>query len=471
MGRPQSAAALAPFTEDWIGGNIRGLQNLADTLYSYPPKMNDITETLGKQASRLTSGPEAWEGSSADAFTSAWGRDSVTAQALAVVAGETGSIIDALAATLAGIESALEEQAYATAKHGVPVGPDGQPAPVPEGPPATPAGASYQQWALAYQQVHQQAMADADHARTEAASQLMSLYKQVAPQSQDRLAQASATATGNLTIAQLLADLWAVPTAYRRDTKELIEKLDRRKEVLDSEIEKADRSGKVAAADLRDELTEVRSKLDIAKTESANAARLETAEGKLLDTRLRDVSNYIRGRAGPGAHVKGRPLAVDDAAAEGDEGGLLSKLLGAGERLPVVDVAAAAAATVIGTYYDVKSGQHVYTAIPDEAVTNTAAIAAGTAATVEVATVVGAVVGGPVGAIAGAAVGTVVSVGVGDLTHNLLTEAWGADIHQHGVAVGIAYGIGHAEFATGNDAKAAAIGVGHTAEHIWDSIF
>jgi uncharacterized protein YukE len=466
MGR-QQAATLAPFTEDWIGGNIRGLQALADTLYSYPPKMNDITETLDKQASHLTSGIEAWEGASADAFTSAWQRDSITAQALAVVVGESGSIIDALAVTLADIESALEEQAYASAKHGVPIGPDGQPAPVPEGPPANAAGAAYQQWALAYQQVHQQAMADADQARAQAAGQLMSLYKQVAPDN----AQASATASGNLTIGQLLADLWAVPTAYRRDAKELIEKLDRRKDVLDSEIEKAERSGEVAAADTRDELTEVLSKLDIAKTESANAARLETAEGKLLDTRLRDVSNYIRGRAGPGAHVKGRPLAVDDAAAEGDEGGLLSKLLDAGERLPVVDVAAAAAATVIGTYYDVKSGQHAYTAIPDEAVTNTAAIAAGTAATVEVATVVGAVVGGPVGAIAGAAVGTVVSVGVGDLTHNLLTEAWGADIHQHGVAVGIAYGIGHAEFATGNEAKAAAIGVGHTAEHIWDSIF
>jgi uncharacterized protein YukE len=471
MGRPQSAAALAPFTEDWIGGNIRGLQNLADTLYSYPPKMNDITETLGKQASRLTSGPEAWEGSSADAFTSAWGRDSVTAQALAVVAGETGSIIDALAATLAGIESALEEQAYATAKHGVPVGPDGQPAPVPEGPPATPAGASYQQWALAYQQVHQQAMADADHARTEAASQLMSLYKQVAPQSQDRLAQASATATGNLTIAQLLADLWAVPTAYRRDTKELIEKLDKREATLEDDIEKVIKKGELPAKAVRDELTGVTGKLQDAESSSDAAGHLETTVGKLLDARLSDVSDYLRKQAGPGKHVSGRPTADDAVDVGNEEGTWLSGLLDTGEKLPVVDVAAAAAATAIGTYYDVKSGQHIYTALPDEAATSTAAIAAGTAATVEVSTVVGAAIGGVPGAIVGAAAGTVVSVGVGDLTHNLLTEPWGADIQQHGVAAGIVYGIGHAEFATGNDAKAAAVGIGHTVEHIWDGFF
>lgn len=470
MGRQKSAASLAPFTEDWIGGNIRGLQALADRLYGCVPKMSDIAETLDKQASRLTSGSSAWEGASADAFTTAWSRDSITMQALAVVADETGSIIDALAVTLSEIESALEEQAYATAKHGVPIGSDGQPAPVPEGPTATAAEASYQQWALAYQQVHQQAMTDADRARTEAAGQLMSLYKQVAPPSQDQIAQASATASGNLTVAQLVADLWAVPTAYRRDTKELIEKLEKQESTIEADIEKLKKTGALPTKAVRDELTEVTDKLEDAETSSDAAKHLETTVGKLLDARLSDVSDYLRKQAGPGAHVKGRPTAAEAADTADEDGSWLSKLLDAGEKIPVVDVAAATAATAVGTYYDVKSGQPIYTALPDEAASSTAAIAAGTAATVEVSTVVGAAVGGPVGAVVGVAVGAVVSVGVGDLTHNLLTEAWGADIHQHGVVVGIAYGIGHTEFATGNDAKAAAVGVGHTVEHIWDSI-
>jgi uncharacterized protein YukE len=467
VGRQKSAASLAPFTEDWIGGNIRGLQALADRLYGYVPKMSDIAETLDKQASRLTSGSNAWEGASADAFTTAWSRDSITTQALAVVTDETGSIIDALAVTLAEIESALEGQAYATAKHGVPIGPGGQPAPVPEGPTATAAEASYQQWALAYQQVHQQAMTDADRARTEAAGQLISLYKEIA--SKPDYTQASATTSGNLTIGQLLADLWAVPTALRRPIDELARKLEIRQRILKGEAADAKAAGRKVGQKLLDEEASVEKKLASADERLNSTGARENALSKLLDTRLEDVTNYIRGQSGAGLHVKGRSIA-DAADADREDGGLLSKLLDAGEDLPVVDVAAGLASTALGAYYDTKSGQPAYTAIPDEAASSTAAIAAGTAATVEVSTLVGAAVGGPVGAVVGVAVGTVVSVGVGDLTHNLLTEAWGADIHQHGVAVGIAYGIGHAEFATGNDAKAAAVGVGHTVEHIWDSI-
>lgn len=449
---------------DWIGGDIGGLRALADTLNSYAPKMTNVTRALDQQATGLTG---EWKGASADAFSTAWHRDSITAQALSVVTAETGTIIGALASALADIEDALEEQASASAAHGVPIGAEGQPAPVPDGPFVTQAGADYQAWALAYQQVHQQAMTDAGQARTAAATQLMALYKQIAPQ---QIAKQSATASGNLAIGQLLADLWAVPTAERRPINKIIDTLESRERYLAGELRDAKLTGQAPADGAEDELLKVRGKFDAEANELDNTGRLENPLSKLLDARLSDVSNWFKGQSGPGVHVKGRPTGADALDAEDDEGGLLSKLIDIGGDLPVVDVAADLASTALGSYYDVKSGMPVGTAIRDNAISSTAAIAAGTAATIEVSALVGATVGGPVGAIAGVAVGAVVSVGVGDLTHNLLTENWGADVHQYGVAGGVAYGVGHVEFATADDAKAAAVGVGHTAEHVWDSV-
>ena len=83
----------------------------------------------------------------------------------------------------------------------------------------------------------------------------------------------------------------------------------------------------------------------------------------------------------------------------------------------------------------------------------------------------GAVVGGAIGGIPGVIVGGVVGYGVGDLSHNLLWEPWGKDMHTYGAVQGALYGIGHSEAATVDDARGAAISLGHTAEHLWDKIF
>ncbi len=67
---------------------------------------------------------------------------------------------------------------------------------------------------------------------------------------------------------------------------------------------------------------------------------------------------------------------------------------------------------------------------------------------------------GVVGVAVGAAVGGAVAVGVGDFARNLWHAHWGADIHQHGVAMGIADAVGDSAVKTGQD-------MADMAKHIW----
>jgi hypothetical protein len=146
-------------------------------------------------------------------------------------------------------------------------------------------------------------------------------------------------------------------------------------------------------------------------------------------------------------------------AADTEDSGLLSKLVDAGESIPVVDVLAATAGTVLGVKEDTAAGKPVGESLAKEATANVIGLTAG------------AVVGGAIGGIPGAIVGGVVGYGVGDLSHNLLWEPWGHDMHTYGAVRGVFYGIGHSEAATVDDARGAAISLGHTTEHLWDKIF
>jgi len=67
------------------------------------------------------------------------------------------------------------------------------------------------------------------------------------------------------------------------------------------------------------------------------------------------------------------------------------------------------------------------------------------------------------GVAAGVAVGGVVAIGVGDFGHNLIDENWGADIQQHGVAMGVVDGVGNSAVKTGKD-------LGHMASSVWHGI-
>ncbi len=173
----QFASALASFTEEWVGGDIRGLHALATTLYGYLPQITGVTTALNQEVSQLAGGDHGWRGPAASAFTAAWRQDAVAADTLAVAIAQTAAVVDGLAVRLATIQKALEEQAYAAARYGVMIGTDGRPPPVPGGPPASAAAASERHWARAYRQAHEQAMADARQARQQAASTLRNLSR------------------------------------------------------------------------------------------------------------------------------------------------------------------------------------------------------------------------------------------------------------------------------------------------------
>ena len=450
------SSVLAAFAYDWIGGDIHGLQALAARLSSYVPAMTDVITALEQCAAQLTSDTrDGWQGSAASAFTASWQKDALAGTALAIVAGRASDVVGALAVALAEIENALETEADAAARQGVVIMSGGQPGPQPDGPPATAAEAAQQQWAASYQQVWQQAQTEAEQVRREAAAQLAASYQQIAPPHEK---QGGTSASDNATLTDLLADLWAVPTGQRREVNELIERLEGRTGLLRRELAAEQAMGRPASQRVLDEAAQTKARLDAANEELANAGRGENALSKLLDSRVGNVREYLAGRAGGAEHVAGRtPEALTEAV--GEDPGLLAKLVDAGDAIPVVDVAAGVAGTVLGTREDVKAGRPVGESLAKEATANVVGLTAG------------AVVGGLIGNIPGVLVGSVVGYGVGDLTHNLLWEPWGQDMHAYGAAGGVLYGIGHSEFATADDTRGFAISAGHEAEHLWDGLF
>jgi hypothetical protein len=176
-----------------------------------------MTGMPDEQVAQLTGGDQGWLGPAAEAFSVAWDRDSVTADALAVLIGRAASIVDALAVELATIENALEEQAHAAARYGVKIGTDGRPPPVfadpPADPPADPAAdpaasaaaASERHWALSYRQEYEQARADAQQARQGAAIKLMDLCTMIGPL-RPPFAASSSAVSANGSVSELPAD-------------------------------------------------------------------------------------------------------------------------------------------------------------------------------------------------------------------------------------------------------------------------
>jgi uncharacterized protein YukE len=449
-------SALAPFAYDWVGGDIHGLSAFAGKMYDYVPEINGVTTALDKQVSRIV-GDAGWQGSAATAFANAWGRDSLTGQALGAVIANTGSVVNWLAVELSRLENALEQEADQAAAHGVKIGSDGQPGAAFVGPPSTEQQAEQQAWASAYQKVYAEAMALAQQARQTAASQLMAIYSKIAPP------PSGMTASDGNTVADLLSDLWAVPSAYRRSVDELIVKLRGQAKTVLREAAEAKADGGPLPENILDESAKVRAELGQARTDLASASENETALSKLLDTRVGDLPSKLSGLLGKSSGS----ASVSDVTDAADDDGLLGKLVDFGEDLPVVDVLAAAVGAGLGAYSDVEAGQAWYEAVPEEIAANGAGVAAGAVAGTAVAggLAAGALAGAPLLAgAAGVLAGGVVAFGVGDLAHNLFEENWGADIHRDGVALGIAAGVGHSFENTGKDAA-------HLAEHVWDSIF
>ncbi|HEX6507273.1 MAG TPA: hypothetical protein VF221_06545 [Chloroflexota bacterium] len=436
MGTTQ-ATALPAFTESWVGGDIYGLQALADTLSGYVPKIADTIRPAELQVRSIVT-TNGWQGTAAASFARAWARDEAMAAALSVFIGDAATIINELAVTLAGIENALEEAAYQANQAGVPVGSDGTLAPAELTP-------SQQQTAVAYQSFRQECLSDARKARTQAASALNSLYQQADPSSRN-------LDGGEWTsISDYLRGLLALPTSYRRYVEGKLPDVKKTaaaaRAAAREETRGSDGRFRPWTDQGRQEFQDAKAKLQAIEDQASSAEKFEKLPSKLAGYGIADLANGSE-KWGSAARFFGEiPFTGTGLAAVG------------------------AGFTIAG---DRVSGDSWGHAVADGLTSNSASLVAGEGAGVlgaaGTATVAadflgaGAAVAGVSGAVGGVLAGGVVAVGVGDFVHNVFQENWAADIHNHGVIAGIGHGVVDSLNHTGHD-------IAHLASGVWHAIF
>lgn len=453
MGGAKSPSALAPFAHDWIGGDIHGLSAYAGTLYGYVPRLSDVATALDTKVSHIV-GDAGWKGSAASAFTKAWQHDATGATALAVMVSAAGDIVNTLAVNLASIESALEQAADTTAAHGVPAGAGGQP---PQECFADPAKES---WRVSYQSFWNQSMLLAATARSQAAAALAQLGTAATDGGGDAgLGKGDYTA-----LFDTLAGFFGAQTRYRAYVEGKLPGLKKSitKAISDAREEAREADGRFGpwTDQGKENFGDAKSQLSSVQDDLAAAEDTENPFTKVWGFSPSDIGSV------------GTKLDGLDGV-----GGGTARFLG---DIPVVDVLAAGASTYFGAQDDMAAGVPWYAAYPGEAGGNIAAVAAGGwvggLAAGGAAAGLGALGVGGVGLTmaaggVGVLAGGVVAYGVGDFAHNLIQENWGADIHQHGVILGVGDGIGDSAVKTGQDFVKVGTGIAHGAEHVWDSIF
>jgi hypothetical protein len=453
VGGAKSPSALAPFAHNWIGGDIHGLSAYTGTLYGYVPRLSDVATALDTRVSRIV-GDAGWKGPAASAFTKAWQHDATGATALAVMVSAAGDIVNTLAVNLASIESALEQAADTTAAHGVPVGTGGQP---PQECLADPARES---WRVSYQSFWNQSMLLAATARSQAAAALAQLGTAATDGGGDAgLGKGDYTA-----LFDTLAGFFGAQTRYRAYVEGKLPGLKKSitKAITDAREEARQADGRFGpwTDQGKENFGDAKSRLSSVQDDLAAAQETESPFTKAWGFSPSDIGSV-------GTRLDG----LDGM------GGGAARFLG---DIPVVDVLAAGTSTYFGAQDDMAAGVPWYAAYPGEAGGNIAAVAAGgwvgglaaggAAAGIGALGVSGlglTMAAGGVGVLAGG----VVAYGVGDFAHNLIQENWGADIHQHGVILGIGDGIGDSAVKTGQDFVKVGTGIGHGVEHVWDSIF
>lgn len=448
----KSLLPLAPFAHEWVGGDIHGLAAFAGTLYGYVPEMQDVVTALNKKVGQIAT-DGGWQGKAASAFTSNWEVISAQVNAVGLVVIQTGSIVDQLAQYLSKVENALESAAGQAAAHGVQIGADGQP------PTVCYTNQTQEDWRLGYDSFYQQAKADAENARVQAAGSLLKISKAITAKpaksggsGSDPSDVPTEIGEGN-TIADLLTDLLASPTAYANTVRAAVEEattgLDKAQQawlVAQKAARGADGRFGVMPDDVKDAFKDAKTELASAEADLTKAESGENAFTKVLGTRLDDLPGLSKLADG-----------FDDAS-------LLSKAFD----LPVVDVVAGGISTYLNAQQDIHSGVPAWLAYPLETGVTVGSIALAT-------TVGGAVAGlaifagAPVlGVAAGVAAGAVVAYGVGDYVHNYIadfSEQW----KEHG-ALGIITDFGAAGESTWDDTKQLADGVGHAASSAWHAV-
>jgi uncharacterized protein YukE len=443
--------SLASFAHDWVGGDIHGLAAFAGTMYGYIPKMDDVVTALDKKVGQIAS-DAGWQGTAAKAFTSNWEQISSEINAVGLVIVQTGSVVDQLAADLSKIENALESVASQAAAKGVPIGADGQP------PQACYANKTQEDWRLGYDSFYQQCKAAAENARLQAAGALQQLFGAMRSGKPGQGGTADATDVGakvgeGTTVADLLADLLAAPTAHANEVARDVAKAtstfnQAQKTWLDAQAAARQANGRfgVMPDDVKAALKDARTELASAEADLTQAQRGENAFTKFFGTRLSDLPGLSK---------------VADGFADGS---LLAKAFD----LPVVDVVGGGIATVVNAQADIQAGVPAWAAYPLETAVTVGTIAL---ATVTAGAVAGAAIfaGAPVlGVAAGIAAGAVVAYGVGDYFHNYIAD-FGQQWHEHG-ALGIITDFGAAGVSTWDDTKHLASDIGSLASSAWHGI-
>jgi uncharacterized protein YukE len=487
---------LAPFSHDWVGGNINGLAALAGTLYGYAPKMDAVADALDGQVHQLVNAA-GWQGEAASAFTASWSKDSQTARAVGLASDQVGQIVDWLAVNLSTLEAELEAAANAAAVHGVTIGPNGTPPEACFGPPANAKEQEMQEWANWYQQFYSDIMQQAQKARSTAAGALAATGRQIiAPTTSGTKSTSDSDGSDgmgpgdDLTVGDLLGDLMAAPAAASRVAGEKL--ADARSSLTSARDAILKLQAKLGNDTVIPDnlLSDLKSSLSAAVSDNralSAAEKINTKVFQALDVRVGDVTKFVNTQLAElqkSGETSVKP--ADAGAADGADDGadsVLAKLADFGKDIPVLDVLATAGGTYLGVQGATADGQSLAVAIPEQAGANVASLAAGAfvgsavsgaLAGTEVVSglaVGGLAVGGAVAVAGGVLVGGVVAVGVGDFATHLFQENWSSDIHNYGVVNGVLYGIGDAEVETGKDFAHLGSDIGHTVAHVWDSIF
>jgi uncharacterized protein YukE len=447
----KSLLPLASFAHEWVGGDIHGLASFAGTLYGYVPEMEDVVTALNKKVGQIVT-DAGWQGSAASAFTSNWETISAQVNAIGLVVIQTGSIVDQLAQDLSKIENALESAAGQAAAHDVQIGGDGQP------PTVCYTDKTQEDWRLGYDSFYHQAKADAESALVTAAGALLKISHAIisgkpAKSGGGDPSQVPARVGEGNTIADLLTDLLASPTAYANTVRAKVEEATTRLSKAQQawlEAQKAARQADgrfgVMPDDVKAALKDVKSELASAESDLTKARSGENAFTKVLGTRLEDLPGLSKLAGG-----------FEDAS-------LLSKAF----ELPVVDVVAGGVSTYLNAQQDIQKGVPAWLAYPLETGVTVGSIAL---ATVVGGAVAGAAIfaGAPVlGVAAGVVAGGVLAYGVGDFAHNYIAD-FGEQWKEHG-ALGIITDFGAAGQDTWNDTKHLVSDVGSLASSAWHGI-
>lgn len=420
-------------SNSWVGGDIAGLHAMAQALKSAPEEMRDIPKALGSKVQAITA-DAGWEGDAAKKFSEQWSKDSVTAGALADATQSIGDAIEELASILEDLEKTLYNAAHEARSQGVPVRDDGKPPEVATTPNPPPEQHKMLKSLQGYAEDHRLTMEAAQSARLVAEEKLRTIYDSIGP---DQGEDSTITASQGLTVGGYVKSLYAIPGSR---TREIIG------------------SGPTELAAAKQQMKESRPAYQSAK-QAYEAKGMNIPKGhpaRLEHSKAATKLQSIRGRisaAEAGATTNRVSNALDTRVTD------LPKLGGMTGRLPkflkgvsALGVLGTGAGAVLDTKTDMDKGDSGAHAGTVNAVSGGAGLAAGVAIT--------GAVGGP--AVVGVTAGAAGAIVVGDAVKEGFNEHWEEDIHKHGVAGGIATGVGHVATNTGKDVSQLFTGVWNT---------